>query len=379
MPKTAFLYTEEYQRFDYGPTHPLRISRLNLAYELIKAYGLLFLTDTRVVEVTMANESDLLSFHDREYIEALKAANKGERLPYGPIFGLGSDDNPVFNGLLDWSALVAGASLQAASLVESGEIDIAFNIAGGLHHALSSQASGFCYINDIVLAIISLLKKGKRVAYIDIDAHHGDGVQDAFYRTDKVLTISIHETGKFLFPGTGFEHETGSGQGEGYAVNIPMPPYSDDELFLYAFRETVPPLIERFRPDIVVSQLGVDSFHSDPLAHLNYTNNGFREAVRKIKEIAPRWVALGGGGYDVANVAKAWTLAWAIMNGVDIPDQIPEDFLKKYGGQGFEGARIRDQEYTEEGPAKDEMRDEVERVVSFIKEKVITKMKTSNK
>lgn len=374
MPKTAFVYTEEFLRFDYGPAHPLRISRLNLAYQLIKAYGLLSMPYTRTVEVIRASEQDLRTFHSWEYIEILKAANAGIQLPYGPFFGVGSDDNPVFRGLLDWSELVAGASLQAASLVESGEVDIAFNIAGGLHHALSSRASGFCYVNDIVIAILSLVKKGKRVAYVDIDAHHGDGVQDAFYGTDKVLTISIHETGDVLFPGTGFEYETGSGQGEGYTVNIPMPPYADDELFLYAFDGTVPPLIEKFRPDIVVTQLGVDSFHSDPLAHLNYSSRGFCEVVKKIKEIAPKWVALGGGGYDVMNVAKAWTLAWAIMNDVEIPDPIPEDFIKKYGGMGFEGDRIRDKDYTEEGPAKDEMRDEVRRVVTFIQEKVIAKM-----
>jgi acetoin utilization protein AcuC len=375
MPRTAFLFTEEFLHFDYGPTHPLRISRLNLAYELIKAYRLLSLPNTRKVEVQRSGEKDLLSFHSREYIDVLKAANAGIELPDGPFFGLGSDDNPVFRGLLDWSELVAGASLQAASLVGSGEVDIAFTIAGGLHHALPSRASGFCYINDAVIAILSLLKNGKRVAYIDIDAHHGDGVQDAFYRTDKVLTISIHETGAVLFPGTGFEYEMGSGQGEGYAVNIPMPPYSDDELFLYAFNETVPSLIEKFGPDIVVTQLGIDSFRSDPLTHLNYTNRGFCEVVGKIKEISPRWVALGGGGYDVVNVAKAWTLAWAIMNDVVIPDEIPEDFMKKYAGSGFESRSIRDNGYIEEGPGKDQMRNEVEQVVAFIKEKVTVKIK----
>jgi acetoin utilization protein AcuC len=375
MPRTAFLYTEEFLHFDYGPTHPLRISRLNLTYELIKAFGLLSLPNSRTVEVQKAGEKDLLSFHSREYIDVLKAANAGIELPDGPFFGIGSDDNPVFRGLLDWSELVAGASLQAASLVDSGEVDIAFTIAGGLHHALSERASGFCYINDAVIAILSLLKRGKRVAYIDIDAHHGDGVQDAFYRTEKVLTISIHETGAVLFPGTGFEYEMGSGQGEGYAVNIPMPPYSDDELFLYAFNETVPSLIEKFRPDIVVTQLGVDSFRSDPLAHLNYTNRGFCEVVGKIKEISPRWVALGGGGYDVVNVAKAWTLAWAIMNDVEIPDEIPKEFVKRYAGSRFENGKLRDNGYMEEGPGKDEMWSEVKRVVAFIKEKVLVKIK----
>lgn len=374
MTKTAFIYTDEFLKFDYGPTHPFKISRLKLAFELIKTYGLLSLPNTHYVEARKAEDDELLLFHKREYIEILRMANSGIEMPHAYFYGLGSGDNPVFNGVLDWSKLVTGASLQAASLIDNGEVDIAFNISGGLHHAMSMRASGFCYINDIVIAITSLLKKGKKVAYIDIDAHHGDGVQEAFYSTDKVLTVSIHETGEVLFPGTGFEHETGKGEGEGYSVNIPMPPYSDDELFVYAFNEIVPPLIQKSQPDVVVTQLGVDSFHSDPLAHLNYTNNGFCEVVRKIKEIAPKWVALGGGGYDVVNVAKAWTLAWAIMNDVEIPDDIPEEFLKKYSQEGFSDRKMKDDVYLEKGVHKEQMREEVERVIEFIKEKVFVKI-----
>ncbi|MEW6162318.1 MAG: acetoin utilization protein AcuC [Nitrospirota bacterium] len=374
MAKTAFIYSNEFSKFDYGPTHPFKIFRLKLTYELIKAYGLLSLPGTQYIEARMTEDEELLLFHDREYIEALKAANVGIEVPSAYYYGLGPGDNPIFKGLFDWSKLVTGASLQAASMVEDGEVDIAFNISGGLHHAMASRASGFCYINDIVIAIISLLKRGRRVAYIDIDAHHGDGVQEAFYDTDKVLTISIHETGRMLFPGTGFENEVGKGEGEGYSVNIPMPPFSDDELFLHAFHEVAPPLIKKFNPDIVFIQLGVDSFHSDPLAHLNYTNNGFCEAVKKIKEISPRLVALGGGGYDVANVAKAWTLAWAIMNGVDISDKIPEDFLKEYLQEGFWSRKMRDEIYLEKGVRKEQMREELERVLGFIKEKVFVKM-----
>lgn len=375
MPKTAFLYTDEFQRFDYGPTHPLRISRLELTYELIKAYGLLSLPQSRFVHVQKACEVDLLTFHGRDYLDVLKSVNAGEKLPYASFFGIGSDDNPAFRGLLEWSSLVAGASLQAASLVDSGEVDIAFNIAGGLHHAKPSRASGFCYINDAAIAILYLLKRGRRVAYIDIDAHHGDGVQDAFYTTDRVLTISIHESGTMLFPGTGFEGEMGSGRGEGYSVNIPLLPYSDDDIFLYAFNETVPRLIERFKPDILVTQMGVDSFHSDPLTHLNYTNRGFCEVVARIKELSPKWVALGGGGYSVSNVARAWTLAWAIMNEIEIPDEIPEDFLKRHAGSGFVDNKLRDESYTVEGTSKAWMQDEIERVVAFIKENVMTKIR----
>ncbi len=281
------------------------------------------------------------------------------------------ENNPVFKGLFDWSRLVTGASLRAAHIVDSGEADIAFSISGGLHHAMPSRASGFCYVNDAVVAIMSLLKKGRRVAYIDIDAHHGDGVQEAFYETDRVLTISIHETGRMLFPGTGFEGDLGRGEGEGYSVNVPMPPSSDDELFLHAFDEIVPPLMEKFRPDVVVSQLGVDSFRNDPLAHLNYTTNGFCEVVKRLRELSPKWVALGGGGYDVAVVARAWTLAWAVMNDIEVPDEIPRGFLAAFPVEGFRSGKIRDERYVEKGRGKESMREEVERVVKFLRKRLL--------
>lgn len=373
--KTAFIYSDKFERFDYGATHPLKTFRLKLTYELIRAYGLFSPSDSRCVEAIMAEKENLLLFHDREYVETLQAVNSNIMIPTAGQYGLGPGDNPVFLGMFDWSRLVTGASLQAASLVNSGEADIAFNISGGLHHAMARAASGFCYINDPVIAILSLLNRGRRVAYIDIDAHHGDGVQEAFLATDKVLTISIHETGTMLFPGSGFEYEIGEGEGKGYSVNVPMPPYSDDELFVFAFNEIVPPLLEKFKPDIVVTQLGADSFLTDPLAHLNYTNNGFCEAVRKIKEIAPKWVALGGGGYNIANVAKAWTLAWAIMNNAEISDEIPRDFLDRYSGEGFQSGKIRDEVYMETGSGKDLKKKEIEKTLVFIKENIFPRVK----
>jgi acetoin utilization protein AcuC len=282
--KTAFLYSDDFAGYSYGPTHPLKPYRLKLTYELIDAYGLFSLPDAKVIKADMAQENDMLLFHEKDYIEALKAANNGELTPGAQSYGLGPGDNPVFDGVYDWSSLITGASLQAADLVARGECDIAFNIGGGLHHAMARRASGFCYLNDPVVAIMSLLKRGKRVAYIDIDAHHGDGVQEAFYATDRVLTISIHETGTILFPGTGFENETGKGEGEGYSVNIPMPPTADDELFLYAFDEIVPPLLNTFTPDFVVTQLGVDSFHGGTVRDPEYSADGERKGVMR-KEV----------------------------------------------------------------------------------------------
>jgi acetoin utilization protein AcuC len=371
--KTAFLYNEDFATYSYGSDHPLSPFRLKLAYELIKSCGLLSLPDADFVEAEMADEEALLLFHNKEYVEVLKSLNGGMMIPGSQFFGIGPGDNPVFKGLFDWSRLVTGASLQAAALVENGKVPVAFNIAGGLHHAMAIRASGFCYINDPVIAIMSLLKNEKRVAYIDIDAHHGDGVQEAFYKTSKVLTISMHETGNILFPGTGFENEIGEGEGVGYSVNIPMPPSSDDELFVYAFQEVVMPLIKKFRPDFVVTQLGVDSFYNDPLAHLNFTNNGFSAVVRMIKEISPKWVALGGGGYNFPNVAKAWTIAWAIMNEAEIPGAIPEDFIRRYPYKEFQSVEIWDKEFTVQGSKKDAMREEVDRVIDFIRKNIFPK------
>jgi len=369
--KTALIYSDNFAMYDYGPKHPLKPFRLKLTFELIKAYGLLSLPEVRIVEAKPVFEETLFLYHTRDYIATLKAASGGLEIPGAEKYGLGFEDNPVFEGLFEWSRLLTGASLQAAELVENGEVAIAFNMSGGLHHALSSRASGFCYINDPVIVISSLLRKGKRVAYIDVDAHHGDGVQDAFYDTNRVLTISLHESGRHLFPGTGFEREIGEQAGRGYSVNIPMPPSSDDELFVWAFSEVVPSIIERFRPDIVVVQLGVDSFRADPLAHLNYTTNGFCEVVERMKEFSPKLIALGGGGYEITGVAKAWTLAWAIMNGIDLPDQLPDAFLEQYPLDGFRSRKLRDEAYRETGSRKEIMGEEVRKVIAGIREKVL--------
>ncbi len=374
--KTAFVYSDQFAAFDYGSSHPLKPVRLRLTYELIKACHLLGQPDHRLIRPPRATVEDLLSFHGKEYIDLLQASNSGESVVGAEAFGLGPGDNPIFPGMFDWSVLIAGASLKAADLVESGEAEVAFNIAGGLHHAHASLASGFCYINDPVLAIKRLVSRGRRVAYIDIDAHHGDGVQEAFYTTDKVITISLHETGRMLFPGSGFEQETGSGAGKGYSVNIPLPPESDDDIFVHAFRETIPPLVEAFRPDIIVSQLGVDTFVSDPLAHLNLTTNGFCKMVRILKSLAPRWVALGGGGYDIANVARAWTLAWAIINNVDAPDEIPKEYLDRFAGAGFTSGKLRDEPFVIEERRKENMQKEVDRVIAYIQEHVIRNIKS---
>lgn len=324
--KTALIHSEDWARFDYGPEHPLRMERLGLTWRLMQAYGLTRLPGAIVRAPSPAAEGEISVFHTREYLDVLKAANTGTTPPLGEAFGLGPGDNPVFSGVWEAAQLVAAGSLLAADLVARGEADRAFHFAGGLHHALPDRASGFCYVNDAVLAIMRLRERGLRVAYVDIDAHHGDGVQYAFYGDPSVLTISVHERGERLFPGTGFVHEIGEGDAAGFSVNLPLEAYTDTETYLPAFTAVVPPLLERFKPDVIVAQLGIDSHRTDPLTHLALDVQGFARALARIVPMAPKIVALGGGGYDLRNVARAWTVAWAVLNGVELPEALPEAF-----------------------------------------------------
>ena len=373
--KTAFIYTNAYLDYDYGPTHPLRIIRLKLTYDLIKAYELLDLPSVQFIPTIKAEEKDLAAFHSEEYLEILKQANEGHLTGSAYYFGLGPGDNPIFPGLYNFSLLLAGATLQAVDFVADEKGEIAFNMAGGLHHAMRSRASGFCYINDPVIGIMRLLSRGKRVAYIDIDAHHGDGVQKAFYETNQVLTISLHESGSTLFPGTGFEYEIGKGEGEGYSVNLPFPHDTNDGVYIWAFEEVVPELIHAFQPDVVVTQLGVDTFYDDPLTNLHLSILGYEKVLKRIKDLAPRWVALGGGGYNISNVARAWTLAWAVMNGIELKEDLPEAFLKEAEKMGVEERELRGSPKTPPHSLNEENRAEMERVVHYLRKTVFPKVK----
>lgn len=341
--KSAFIYTPKYHLYDYGPGHPMKTVRLRLCYELLDAFNIFQNPDVMLIEPLTAKREDVLLFHNEDYINALEHQDT-DRDNSSYSYGIGYGDNPGFKGVYEWSMLSAGASVRAAEIVSTAAAGTAFNIAGGLHHAMPQRASGFCYINDPAVAICTLLKQGKRVAYIDIDAHHGDGVQHAFYNTNKVLTISLHESGEFLFPGTGFVEETGEGEGTGYSVNLPFYPGTGDSVFVWGFEEVVPPLIEAYKPDVIVTQLGVDTMASDPLAHLRLTTEGFCSMIERMRSFGIPWAALGGGGYNITTVARAWTLALGIISGIDIPDEIPETCLDSLKRHGLEGSSLRDRE-----------------------------------
>ncbi|PWB80468.1 MAG: acetoin utilization protein AcuC [Candidatus Methylomirabilota bacterium] len=368
--RTAFIYSPRFLDFDYGPGHPLRNERLGLTYDLISACELRSLPSACFVEPEPATTDELLEFLKPDYLKILRMADGGHAPADAFRYGLGTPDNPILPGIYRWSALVAGASLHAMRLVESGKVRSAFNISGGLHHAAPGRASGFCYINDAALIIADLCRRGHRVAYVDIDAHHGDGVQWAFYDTDQVLTCSIHESGHTLFPGTGFVGEIGEGKGEGYAVNIPLPPSADDEIFLWCFNEVIPPLVAAFQPDILVTQLGIDAHRTDPLSHIGISLGAFVQAVRRLKDLSGRWVALGGGGYDLRNVARAWTATWAIMNDREPPASLPTSFLARHQEIDWNDTAFIDAPAVIEGTAKADAWEDARQTVDVLRRSV---------
>jgi acetoin utilization protein AcuC len=323
--ETCFINSRRLGAFRFSPDHPFNPERVTRVFRMCSERGLFSAPHVRVIDVEEAEEGVLERFHTREYIEALKRADGGTDVDVDMLrHGIGSAENPVFKGVYDFSALSATASLTAARLIADGASS-AFNPCGGFHHAHADRASGFCYVNDIVIAIDELKRCGFKVAYLDIDAHHGDAVQEAYYRDGSILKVSLHETGRTLFPWGGFEREIGEAAGRGFNVNVPLEPGTDDEIFLLLFREIAMPALHLFAPDVIVGQFGTDSFATDPLTHLRLTNNGYIEAIELLHRDFPRILALGGGGYNMADVERGWTLLWAELAGLEL-------------GEGYGGA-----------------------------------------
>jgi acetoin utilization protein AcuC len=334
MSQAAFICSPELWTWGHGKTHPLKPERLRRTYELLAAYHALDSPGSRLVPPRPTSREELALFHTAEYVDAVARLSRGEGLGQGWRYNFGPGDNPVFPGMDESEGLKVGAALTAARLVVEGEAQVAFSFSGGLHHALPARASGFCVFNDAAVAIHWLLRRGLRVAYVDIDAHHGDGVQAAFYDTDQVLTISLHQSGQTLFPGTGFPDEIGTAAGRGYSINLPFFPYTGDEVYLWAFRQVVPPLVRQFAPDVLVTQLGIDTHYRDPLAQLMLTTQGYLALIGELKALADEiggWLALGGGGYAIDVVPCAWTLAYGLMSGQRFPDELPPAYSARYG------------------------------------------------
>ncbi|MBU8923055.1 MAG: acetoin utilization protein AcuC [Bacteroidales bacterium] len=374
----VFINSDRLGGYSFSPEHPFRPERVKMVHEMCERRQLLSGNGVRVEQVEEIEDGLLERFHTKEYIDLLREAGRCGEIGVEMLYhGLGTMENPIFMGVYDFAALSVTASVRGARIVAEEGVS-AFNPCGGFHHAHRDRASGFCYVNDVVIAIEELLMLDARVAYLDVDAHHGDGVQEAFYDDPGVMTLSIHESGKTLFPWGGFEKESGGPGAEGYNINIPMLSDTDDEIFLFLFRSIILPALDAFGPDIVVLQAGTDTFATDPLTHLKMTNNGYIDAIGSLHAAFPRILALGGGGYNMADVVRGWTLLWADLAGI----QLDSGYGGALGGvlmgdASIDGSDLRDMQVYTTGPAKEELRKYSESLVARFEKEVQPLLKRS--
>ncbi len=339
MGRTGFVGRDALGAYDLGDDHPLSPTTRALAVDLIRAYGLLDRPDVIEIDPLPATDAQIQAVHAPAYVAAVKRYSAEPELAAAweaSNWGLASGgDTPAFGGMAEAAAEICGASITAALAVWNGEVEQVFCPGGGLHHAFANRAAGFCIYNDPAVAIRALLDAGaERVAYVDVDVHHGDGTQWIFYDDPRVLTCSVHESGKFLFPGTGGLAERGSGDGVGYSINVPLPALAGEAPYLRAVDEVIAPAVRAFRPDVLVTQNGVDPHHADPLAHLQVTMDAFPRLWRSLHDLAfdaagGKWVALGGGGYNVDVLPRAWTMLFAEMVGADLANDLPTEWLTR--------------------------------------------------
>lgn len=340
--EVALIWDPSLAAYDLGPAHPLNPLRLVLTVELMESFELL--TPETVIAPREATESELLLVHSSGYVEAVRHAGDWGS-DFRPIMGLGTEDNPIYPGMHEVAALTCGGSIRGIEEVLSGRQKRTFSIAGGMHHAHRSRAAGFSIYNDVAvgIAVARQQRPDLKVLYVDIDAHHGDGVQEAFAGSAEVLTISIHQSGVHAFPGTGFPGEIGYGPGAGFSANLPLPPYATDACFALAFDDVIAPLARAFGPDVIVAQLGVDAHHRDPQTDLGLTLPGYHALVRGIIALADelcagRLAAVGGGGYHIAEVVPlAWTWVLAELGGMRLDDEVPDAWRARVRSRfGFE-------------------------------------------
>jgi len=334
-PRVAYVYDEALSQYEMSPTHPLKPIRLQHMNDLMDSVGLFDLQNVASPQPRIATKTEVETAHASDYIEIVEAISNGAIAPGMGEYELGTPDNPVRHGMYDTTMLCVGATLTASELVMSEQADVAFAPAGGVHHhAMRRRAWGFGVFNDAVIAMNKMVDAGLRVAYIDIDCHHGDGVQAGHYESDQVLTISIHESGQWLFSGTGYVPEIGQGAGTGYSVNIPLAPYTQDDEWHRMYDAVIPNLVRSFKPDVLFTQLGIDTHYLDPITHLSLTTQGFERAVQKLARLGAdvgKWVAVGGGGYYLSGVARAWTMALAEMAQHQLPENVPANYSSLQG------------------------------------------------
>jgi len=368
--RSAFIHSPELEAIPYPEDCPFTSSRAGMTRRTLESMGLLSSAGRSVVPAPPAGEQALLRFHTPDYLRVLRDAQEGRLEPEGLHMGLGTPDCPVFRGMFDYAALACGATLRGADLLLNGEADVAFNPSGGYHHAHAERAAGFCYLNDVVLGCFRMADAGRRVMFVDVDAHHCDGVQAACYGRSDIMTVSFHQSGLTLFPGTGFTRETGAAGAEGLSVNLPLPVGTYDSVYLRAFRELVPPLFEAFAPDVLVLELGMDGLAGDPLAGLRLTNNCHAAVVEALLGFNRPLLVTGGGGYHPENTARGWALCWSLMCGAGGGEELGLGL----GGVMLESSEwqggLRDRQIFVDEPLRSSVEAEVLTGVSRVREMV---------
>ncbi|KAH9387071.1 histone deacetylase 1/2 [Nematocida major] len=355
MRRIAYFYAADSGSFHYGAGHPMKPHRVAVTHSIVFAYGLQKYMD--VFAIRPATKVEMQEYHTEEYINML--SQDYLEMPCDRV----TEDCPSFEGMGEMCALYSGGSLQAARAINEKQYDICINWAGGLHHAKKAEPSGFCYANDIVLAIQELLKKHRRVMYIDIDIHHGDGVEEAFYHTDRVMTVSFHKYGDRYFPGTGNICCTGRGKGKGASVNVPLDFGIDDESYHYVFKHVVKMCVDSFVPEAIVMQCGSDSLAADRIGCFGLSIKGHGECVRFVRDLKIPLLVLGGGGYKPKHVSRCWAYETSILCNVDVPNAIPKNPHSDYLGENAVLHIDLQCEYTNKN-----VRDNLDRIISIVHE-----------
>jgi len=328
------LYSEHYKAYNFGPQHPFSPVRLEMLLGLLEVLGYAPISTLP----PQATREEVLSVHLESFVKRVEAAERGENSPDFEHYGIGTADTPIFAGIDQAARWLVGGTLEAARMIQQGKAKEVLQLGGGLHHAQKDLASGFCIYNDLSVAIRHLTNQGLRVAYLDIDVHHGDGVQWIHYDEANVLTISVHESGRYLFPGTGHIHEIGKGEGTGRKINLPLEPFTEDSSYLEAFQMVVEPALAWFRPDAMVIQCGADAHYLDPLAEILLTTRAYAKLFALLRQYVTdfaggRAVYTLGGGYSLDATSRIWAMLYLMLQGLPLPDHLPEPWLEPWGRQ----------------------------------------------
>jgi acetoin utilization protein AcuC len=359
----VLIYSSDLERYHYPEACPFKTERCGSARNILHSSGELFF---REEAPRMATEKELLTFHTDSYLSILKRVSEGTFLPEDLFAGLGTDDCPVFPDLYTYAVLASGGSIRAAEIILQDNVRYCFNPSGGFHHAYADKAGGFCYINDVVLACLTLKNAGKRIFCLDLDAHHGNGTQSAFYNDPRVFTVSMHESGKTLFPWEGFENELGEGDGYGFNVNISLPAGTDDDLFIGTFKATVLPLIGASKPDVVVLEVGMDILTVDPLTHLSMTNNAIADILPFIRQTGLPVLMLGGGGYNPEATSRGWALAWQALCDAETTNDLTVGMGGMFLGNAEWDGGLRDMRNYTHSDDKAEIEEQLRNTADFI-------------